>query len=102
MNLRGHQSEKQQLQMILSEIYSKANSTEQFYTMIEDRKLNLYFRGKEPGIKGNKRKYRLKTLGFSRERIALLSLEKLQQKKQLRRLAELGNRQQDIDKEHEH
>ncbi|MFC5044108.1 hypothetical protein ACFSTE_09355 [Aquimarina hainanensis] len=96
----GKQSEKQQLEMVLSELYSKANSVEQFYTMIKDRGLKLYFRGKEPGIIGNNRKYRLKTLGYSKGRIALLTLEKSQQKKQLRRLTQLGNKQQDLEQEY--
>jgi len=102
LNLRGQQSEKQQIQMKLAVSYSKATSQKHFYSLLKKEELTLYFRNKEPGIKGIKRKYKLKTLGYSLERISLLELEKAKKQKQLSRLAQLKQKQQDLDLEQEY
>jgi len=49
------------------------------------------------GIMG-KRKYRLQTLGFSPERIAILDLEHQQKQQQLNRLLQLKQKEQQHDK----
>lgn len=67
-------------------MYAKARSEEQFYTLLKEEGLELYFRGAQPGIKGKKRKYRLKSLGFSLERIQLLSLTKNRRAQELERM----------------
>lgn len=103
INLRGQQNEKQQFQMILAKAYSKAKSQKQFYALLKAEGLQLYYRAKTPGIIGEKRNYRLKTLGYSLERIALLELENTQKQKQLTRLAQLYKKanEQDLDLEQE-
>ena len=61
--------------MILDTAFSKAKSESDFYERLKANKLELYFRGNQPGIIAN-RKYRLKSLGFSLERIQALNLSK--------------------------
>ena len=76
LNLRGKLSEKQELSIRLSELYNISSSENVFYEKIKKSGLNLYFRyGEAAGITA-KRKYRFRTLGFSRERIAELNREK--------------------------
>ena len=74
--------------MLLSEAYTKAKSKQHFMTLLGNKGLQLYTHGKHIGIIG-KRKYRLQTLGFSHERIAMLDLEKEQKQPQLNRLLQL-------------
>lgn len=100
LSLRGELSEKQQLQMILQQSYNKASSIKQFYGFLEKEGLTLYVHGKNIGIKA-KRKYRLQTLGFSKERISLLELTKQKRQKQLSRLVQLKQREKDNDLEQE-
>ncbi len=97
LNLRGKQSEKQQLQMVLAKAYNEAKSEQQFYALLKEEGLTLYFRAKAPGVIGEKRRYKLKTLGYSLERIALLELENTQKQRQLTRLAQLDQKQQEQD-----
>lgn len=68
-------------------MFSRATSQQGFYTALEKQGLQLYFRGKQAGIVG-KRKYRLKTLGFSLERIQALSIEPNKRAKELNRIVD--------------
>ena len=61
------------MKLILDTAFSKAKSESDFYERLKANKLELYFRGNQPGIIA-KRKYRLKSLGFSLERIQTLNL----------------------------
>jgi len=54
---------------------------------LEKQGLNLYFRGKQAGVIGN-RKYRLSTLGFSLERIQALNVEPNRRVKELNRIVD--------------
>jgi len=103
LNLRGKQSEKQLLQIALAKAYSKASSQKKFYNLLKEKGLTLYFRARAPGIIGEKRRYKLKTLGYSLERISLLELENTQKQQQLTRLAQLKRNEpeQDLDLEQE-
>lgn len=87
--------------MHLARAYELAKSEEQFYQLLKDAGLNLYFRGKQPGIQGNKRKYRLSTLGFSLERIQLLSLSQNRRTQELDRIVSRrrSDRQRDNEQE---
>ena len=77
LQLKGQQSEKQQLKLLLAEVYSKAKSKQHFFKLLQKEGVALYFRGNSPGIIG-RRKYRLKMLGYSQDRIAALDLEQIQ------------------------
>ena len=94
INLRGQRSKKQLLQLQLAESFSSAKSSQDFYQRIEKKGLQLYERGGHIiGILDNQKKYRLKTLGFSKERIASLKREIYQeQNPRLKELYELQNR----------
>lgn len=54
---------------------------------MEKKGLQLYFRGKQAGIVG-KKKYRLKILGFSLERIQALGIEPKKRVKELNRIVD--------------
>lgn len=71
LNLMGKQSERQQIAQKVMELYAEAKSEKSFYLKLEKAGLRPYQRGgKIVGVMGTKRKYRLKTLGYSAERIA--------------------------------
>ena len=71
INLKGKLSEKQQLTMQLQEIYNQSKTVDDFYRNMSSAGLSPYRRGgRIAGLDGAKRRYRLKTLGFSLERIA--------------------------------
>ena len=74
-------------------LFSKSSTT--FYTAITNKGLQLYFRGKQAGIVGTKRKYRLKNLGFSLERIYALDLTKNKRQQELERI--ITSRTQELD-----
>ena len=70
MNLQGKRSEKQKFQLKIAEIFNSVNNSEKFFKKLESEGLQLYERGGSiAGIQGEKRRYRLKTLGYSPERI---------------------------------
>ena len=71
--------------MILDSAFSKAKSENDFYEKLKESGLELYFRGNQPGILA-KRKYRLKSLGFSLERIQTLNLNKNLRQQQLNKI----------------
>lgn len=78
-------------------MYHKATSEKDFYTRIKDKGLTLYFRGKQAGVIG-KRKYRLRTLGYSLERIQALNLTHNKRQQELNRIVAHRN-QKDIERE---
>lgn len=86
MNLKGKQSQKQHLQVHLAKAYGNAKSEEHFYALLQDKGLKLYFRGQQAGIMDGNRKYRLQTLGYSLERIQLLSLDRNKRTQELNRI----------------
>ena len=86
---------------MLDEAYRQSKSVETFYQTLHQRGLKLYFRGTQPGIIGKKRKYRLKTLGYSLERIQLLSLTKDSRDRELERMVAKRLSQKQQNQEHE-
>ena len=91
MQLRtGKLSEKQQLQLDLSEIYSKASSSKNFIQLLKEKGHELYKRGSQLGIKKN-RKYRLKSLGYPIEKLQLLD-QNIERNKRLSQVRNLRNR----------
>lgn len=75
------------MKLILDTAFSKAKSEVDFYEKLKEGGLKLYFRGNQPGIIAN-RKYRLKSLGFSLERIQALNLSKNLRQQELNRIIE--------------
>jgi hypothetical protein len=87
------------VKLILDSAFSKAKSEIDFYDKLKDFGLELYFRGNQPGIIAN-RKYRLKSLGFSLERIQTLNLSKnLRQQEHNRIIASRMQKNKDNERE---
>jgi len=84
----GRATDKEQLVGMLKTCYKKANSKDDFFELLKVSGLSTYIRGgRISGIVFSERKFRLKTLGFTEER--LLELEKtLKQTKELNNLRE--------------
>jgi hypothetical protein len=101
MNLKGKQSKKQHLQVHLAKAYNNAKSEEHFYALLQNEGLKLYFRGQHTGIMDGSRKYRLQTLGYSLERIQLLSLDRNKRTEELNRILskKLSDREQNNELE---
>lgn len=88
MELRGVISEKQILSKILEQPYLSATSEKDFYRRLEELQITLYRqRGKVRGVKMN-RKFRFKTVGFSRQMIADLN-KQISKKQRLRELQKI-------------
>ena len=86
----------------LDQLFAQSKSTQAFYKAIQEQGLDLYFRCKQPGIKGVKRKYRLSNLGYSLERIQTLDLSKTKRQQELQRIIQLKiEQQQNNENEHE-
>jgi len=65
---------------MLKTCYKKADSIECFFDLLKESALKSYIRGgRISGVVFNERKYRLKTLGFTQER--LQELEQLHKRK---------------------
>ncbi len=90
----GKLSEKQQLQIDLAEIHDKATSSQNFIDLLKSKGHRLYKRGNQIGIQAS-RKYRLKTLGYSQEKLQLLdaNIERNKRLSQVKRLR--NNRSKD-------
>lgn len=84
----GRATDKEQLVGMLKTCYKKANSKDNFFELLKESGLSTYIRGgKISGIVFSERKFRLKTLGFTEER--LQELEKtLKQTKELSNMRE--------------
>ncbi|MFA6922883.1 MAG: relaxase/mobilization nuclease domain-containing protein [Bacteroidales bacterium] len=66
----GRASGKEKLKVMLNTCYKKANSKSEFYKNLKDSGLQAYIRGgRISGIVFNEKKYRLKTLGFTEEKL---------------------------------
>ncbi len=79
--------------MRLAEIYNESNSKEHFFKKLETAGLNVYSRNNTiAGLQGNKRRYRLKTLGFSKERLQELHQNRLKElsKSRLKQLKKIS------------
>lgn len=97
MKLNGRETDKEKILAVLKTCYNKANSKESFFELVKECGLNPYERGgKITGLVFQNRKFRLKRLGWTEERIAELDvgmkrgreLERLREKykgKELRR-----------------
>lgn len=93
LNLRGKRSERQEIQSKLVKVFSEARTELVYYKQLEKAGLELYSRGgKIVGVHGLKRRYRLKTLGFSPKRI---NMEKTITQD---RLSQLKKSQPEVDK----
>ena len=96
LNLRGKQSERQELRDVLIEVFARVRTEEVDKKEFEKAGIQFYSRGgKIVGVQGFKRRYRLKTLGFDPARI---SMEKEQ--KRMNELQKLKSRK-DKDQEQE-
>lgn len=77
LNLKGKRSEKQTLQLKIAKVFNSAKTSKKFFKKLESEGLQLYERGGSiTGIQGEKRRYRLKTLGYTKERIQELENSK--------------------------
>lgn len=100
LNLRGKRSERQQISLKVLELFSRSNSEKDFYKKLEQEGLRPYERGgKIVGVYGQKRKFRLKTLGFSHERIQGLEKKKdrVKTKNRLRELTSQKSKGHELD-----
>lgn len=96
LNLRGKQSERQELRDVLVEVFARVRTEQVDKREFEKAGIQFYSRaGKIVGVQGFKRRYRLKTLGFDPARI---SMEKEQ--KRMNELQKLKSRK-DKDQEQE-
>ncbi|WP_292942843.1 relaxase/mobilization nuclease domain-containing protein [Olleya sp. UBA1516] len=96
LNLRGKQSERQELRDVLVEVFARVRTEQVDKREFEKAGIQFYSRaGKIVGVQGFKRRYRLKTLGFDPARI---SIEKEQ--KRMNELKKLKSRN-DKDQEQE-
>lgn len=96
LNLRGKQSERQELRDILVEVFARVRTEKVDKREFEKAGIKFYSRdGKIVGVQGFNRRYRLKTLGFDPARISM--------EKELKRLNELQKlkSRKDKDKEQE-
>lgn len=72
LNLRGKQSERQELRDVLVEVFARVRTEEVDKREFEKAGIQFYSRGgKIVGVQGFKRRYRLKTLGFDPARISI-------------------------------
>lgn len=84
----GRATDKEQVIGMLKTCYKKANSTEVFFELLKESGLSTYVRGgRISGVVFSDRKFRLKTLGFTEERLQELD-KALKQSKELNRVRE--------------
>ena len=94
LNLRGKQSERQELRDVLVEVFARVRTEEVDKREFEKAGIQFYSRGgKIVGVQGFKRRYRLKTLGFDPARISM--------EKELKRMTELQKLKSRKDKDQE-
>lgn len=94
LNLRGKQSERQELRDVLVEVFARVRTEEVDKKEFEKAGIQFYSRGgKIVGVQGFKRRYRLKTLGFDPARISM--------EKELKRMTELQKLKSRKDKDQE-
>lgn len=94
LNLRGKQSERQELRDVLVEVFARVRTEEVDKREFEKAGIQFYSRGgKIVGVQGFKRRYRLKTLGFDPARISI--------EKEQKRMSELQKLKSRKDKDQE-
>lgn len=94
LNLRGKQSERQELRDVLVEVFARVRTEKVDKREFEKAGIQFYSRGgKIVGVQGFKRRYRLKTLGFDPARISI--------EKELKRMTELQKLKSRKDKDQE-
>jgi hypothetical protein len=82
----GRATDKEQVIGMLKTCYKKANSKDDFFELLKDCGLSPYVRGgRRSGVLFNEKKYRLKTLGFTEERLQELN-KTLERSKELNKL----------------
>lgn len=92
LNLRGKQSERQELRDVLVEVFARVRTEEVDKREFEKAGIQFYSRsGKIVGVQGFKRRYRLKTIGFDPARISM--------KKEQKRMNELQKLKAQKDKD---
>lgn len=97
LNLRGKQSERQEIQSKLIEVFATEKTERVYYKELEKVGLELYSRdGKIVGVHGLKRRYRLKTLGFSPERIIMERTQAITRLNELEKFKQIKKRDQDL------
>lgn len=97
LNLRGKQSERQELRDVLVEVFARVRTEQVDKSEFERAGIQFYSRaGKIVGVQGFKRRYRLKTLGFDPARI---SMEKEQKRmNDLQKLKSRKNKDQEQER----
>ncbi|WP_396602077.1 hypothetical protein [Algibacter sp. R77976] len=94
LNLRGKQSERQELRHVLVEVFARVRTEKVDKREFEKAGIQFYSRGgKIVGVQGFKRRYRLKTLGFDPARISI--------EKEQKRMNELQKLKSHKDKDQE-
>jgi len=82
----GRATDKEQVIGMLKTCYKKANSRDTFFEMLKESGLSTYVRGgRISGVVFSDRKFRLKTLGFTEERLQELD-RTLKQSKEMNRV----------------
>lgn len=100
MELRGVTSDKQILHSLLEKSYLIATSEQDFYHKLSDQNLELYSRNdKVVGIKLN-RKFRFRTLGYTKEVLVKLN-KQLSKSNRLKELQRIRERQKNRSKDKE-
>lgn len=99
MKLAGKTSEKQNYRYQLARAYSEARSEKNFFDLLQKNGLLLYERGGVvSGIQGERRRYRLRTLGYSNSKIKELGERNSQRYKEILSL----RNSKDIENEKNH
>jgi hypothetical protein len=99
LNLRGKQSERQEIQSKLVEVFARERTEKVYYKELEKAGLELYSRdGKIVGVQGFNKRYRLKTLGFDPIRIAMEKVKEQNRLKDLQKLKSNENKDQELER----
>jgi hypothetical protein len=99
LNLRGKQSERQEIQSKLIEVFARERTEKVYYKELEKAGLELYSRdGKIVGVQGFNKRYRLKTLGFDPIRISMEKVKEQNRLKDLQKLKSNKNKDQELER----
>lgn len=88
MQLRNAVSEKQKLIQHLNTIYTKVSSEKDFYKQIQSQGYQLYYRNNKVAGIQLKRRFRLRTLGYTQDVLKELD-QNLEMNKRLQRLQQI-------------
>jgi len=96
-------SQKQQISGTISEIYSRANSSQEFLSQLKFEGLEPYYRGGSVyGVEDQGRHFRFKTLGFDINKLAELDKKPSKEEIELQELSDLReskNLEKEVDDE---